>query len=494
MIGFRLSSYVSKARANGVSDEQIRTELLAAGWDAAKIEKALNAKKPDLTLLIVLVVGLGLVGGIWVYKGGQIVFADKSTPVVSDVIVPQADPVGPTGAVTLDSQKVLNTKQEYINQHLDFIEADLDAKVLHFFQGGVETKSYPILAFGRDGSWWETPTGDYKVLGKEAKHFSSIGKVWMPWSMNFYGNFFIHGWPYYEGGEPVEPGHSGGCIRLSTDDAKDLYQYVEKGTPVLVRETTLSSKFGTIALENHQAPEVSASSFLIANLSTGETYAQKGDASAELGAPIAKLMTAVIASELIYLERELSVEADSVVSAPKLFEPKEGEQYVAFDLLYPLLMQSSDSAANIIASSLGRRNFVNVMNQKAVSLGMVNTKFEGTSDVANNMSTLSDVYKLLQYTYFKRAFLLKLTKGLPYTIYSGEHSTSLTNLNPFADETKMIGIQNDIAKANGAMASVWEVATPQGPVPVSIILAGSTNGAVDTKILFDWLQSKATQK
>jgi D-alanyl-D-alanine carboxypeptidase len=157
-------------------------------------------------------------------------------------------------------------------------------------------------------------------------------------------------------------------------------------------------------------------------------------------------------------------------------------------------MQSSDTAANVIASSVGRRNFVDIMNRKSVSLGMSNTKFEGTDNLANNVSTLGDMYKLLQYTYFKRAFLLKLTKGLPYTIYSGEHSTTLTNLNPFADNKKLVGVQKDVANTNGAMLSVWEISTPQGTVPVGIILAGSTNGAVDTKILFDWLEKSATSQ
>jgi lipoprotein-anchoring transpeptidase ErfK/SrfK len=319
MIGFRLSSYVSKARANGVSDEQIKTELLNAGWRTEKIEKALSKgssatlatasgeviavpqrtnKKVVYAMIFIgalVLVALGVM--FWGVKTSQ---ADKTLGIVKDHLVP---PVKVDTDTILEEDKINpDTKDIYIKDKVDFVEADLDAKVVHLYQAGVETKSYEILAFGKDGSWWETPTGDYTALNKETRHFSSIGEVWMPWSINFYGNFFIHGWPYYEGGEPVEPGHSGGCIRLSVDDAKDLYQYVNKGTPIIVRETTLLSKFGSLSMQKTPAPEVSASAFLVQNISTGEKYAKKNINKVVANAPIAKLMTAVIASNLFILK------------------------------------------------------------------------------------------------------------------------------------------------------------------------------------------------
>src|SRR3989344_3348659 len=79
----------------------------------------------------------------------------------------------------------------------------------------------------------QTPNGVYKIRSREENHFSSIGEVWMPWSMHFYGNYFIHGWPYYPSGAPVADTYSGGCIRLSTSDAKELFGEVKNGMPVL---------------------------------------------------------------------------------------------------------------------------------------------------------------------------------------------------------------------------------------------------------------------
>src|SRR3989344_7276539 len=122
----------------------------------------------------------------------------------------------------------------YIARKESFIEIDLSQMKVSLYKEGGLLKTLPVLSKGRDGSWWETPTGNYKILSKEQNHFSSIGNVWMPWSMQFYGNFFIHGWPYYEDGTPVSSTYSGGCIRLETTDAERLYPLVSTGTPVIV--------------------------------------------------------------------------------------------------------------------------------------------------------------------------------------------------------------------------------------------------------------------
>ena len=109
--------------------------------------------------------------------------------------------------------------------HTRFIAANLSEMRLYLFENGVATATYPILSKGKRGSRWETPTGLYKIETKEQDHFSSLGQVHMPQSMQFFGNFFIHGWPYYPDGTPVPEGYSGGCIRLSTDDATAVFEF-----------------------------------------------------------------------------------------------------------------------------------------------------------------------------------------------------------------------------------------------------------------------------
>ncbi|MFZ2831616.1 MAG: L,D-transpeptidase family protein [Minisyncoccia bacterium] len=497
MFSFRITSYVKKARARGVSDEQIYAELLKADWSHAEINKRLNhadkkAIFPQVALLtLVILVGgfLGSTGILWNIKTEHSETPNTTTKgFVAKIAEGSASFVDAASLVYPDSQKFHDTKAQYLEGKVPFIEADLDLMKLHVYNDGVETKEFTIVSKGKEGSWWETPTGDYRVLGKEANHFSSIGQVWMPWSIQFYGNFFIHGWPYYESGDPVAPGHSGGCIRLTTDDAKELYALVDKDTPILVKETTLSSNFGSALVQGAQPPVVSAGSFLIANVATGEKILGKNNDTIVPVASLTKLMTAVVTSELIYLERTISV-SKSQLASTALFDPKAGEQYIAFDLLYPLLMQSSNEAANIIAGFLGREQFVGYMNQKSNALGMANTHFEDPSGIASgNTSSANDLLKLMQYIYFKRSFLFDITKGSSYKTYSGLHTTEIANFNEFVSDARLVGVKNGKTTAAGeTFASVWEFPSPSGPVPVAIILLGSNDRATDARALLDWV-------
>ena len=80
-----------------------------------------------------------------------------------------------------------------------------------------------------------TPRGNYRVLGKEKMHISSIyprprGGAGMPWSLHYNGNYFIHGYHHV----PPRPA-SNGCIRLAVPSAKRLFFWAPVGTPVIIR-------------------------------------------------------------------------------------------------------------------------------------------------------------------------------------------------------------------------------------------------------------------
>src|SRR5690606_21610310 len=99
-----------------------------------------------------------------------------------------------------------------------------------------------------------------------------IGKVYMPYSMQFFGNFFIHGWPYYPGGQEVEEGFSGGCIRLSTEDARAIYEFVDISTPLFVFDEDYSEEVVAREFANLPLPELSTTSFLVADVESGEVF------------------------------------------------------------------------------------------------------------------------------------------------------------------------------------------------------------------------------
>ena len=115
-----------------------------------------------------------------------------------------------------------------------FIDVDLETMKLTLWENGSIVNEFPVAGKGNPAV---SPTrkGLFTVKSKHNNHFSSIYHVWMPWSMNYSGGYFIHGWPYWPNGALLTSKYSGGCIRLNTDDAKKVYDFAEIGTYVLVK-------------------------------------------------------------------------------------------------------------------------------------------------------------------------------------------------------------------------------------------------------------------
>ncbi len=476
-----------------------------------------------LLISLFIVSFLSLVGGV----GLRAIVESYKAPIVTTNItaaevVKTEPPVAaprPLFSSFLDSSKILfdedenaflNFKKQLINNNVKFVEIDLRKMQMFLYEGGQVIKEIPVLSKGRDGSWWETPTGKYSILTKEANHFSSIGKVWMPWSMQFYGNFFIHGWPYYPDGSPVTKAFSGGCVRLSTEDAKVVFDFIDKGTPVLVLDEPDNFAEPNISLTekvaaNLQPPLISAKAALITDLDSGLILLNKNADEVLPIASLTKLQTAVVASELINLERSVKASPlaftkkipQSIVES-RLLSPLFagisliiGKSYTAFDLLYPLLMQSSNEAASTISSFLGREEFVKQMNNKAESLGMANTTFTDTSGKDNgNISTAKDLAKLSKYILEKRNFLFNITKGEQYLIFGPGNFGGLQNYNEFANQVNLIGVKNgETTAAKQTMSTVWQLHNNDGSLNqrFAVIVLGSEDRRADTEKLVSWL-------
>jgi len=114
-----------------------------------------------------------------------------------------------------------------------YIDIDLSKMILTVFDNGRIIDICEVAAAGNPWSW-PTPKGSFSVLHKEENHFSRKSYVWMPWSLHFYGDYYIHEIPYWPNGQRITSKYSGGCIRLPAGSAKLVYNLVEIGTPVLV--------------------------------------------------------------------------------------------------------------------------------------------------------------------------------------------------------------------------------------------------------------------
>lgn len=413
--------------------------------------------------------------------------------------LPQIAHVQPKPAIlelsTTTPQRVLNklTIQDVVPQQGKFIAADLVNMKLYLYLDGTTTAEYPIKLKGRAGTPWETPSGVYAIQGKEENHFSSIGKVYMPYSMQFYGNYFIHGWTYYPDGTPTSAAFSGGCIKLSTEDAEKVFEFADVGTKVFVYDAKNDSPPPPLAIDAIPMPPTEAAAYLVADIDTGDVYAEKNAQERRPIASVTKLMSALVANETISLDKKISV-PEGVLYNPPNSASSTQKTFLVNDLFYPLLMQSSNGIADALSSYYGKHSFVQWMNTTAHALDMSSTTFADASGISpDNISTSEDLYRLATYLTNKKSFVLKITSTKNKTITADDGSSyTIQNVNTPANEEPFEG--GKVGHTNAAqdtMVSVLSFKVGPDVRKVAVIVLGSDDQAQDTKNLASWITSAA---
>ena len=380
-----------------------------------------------------------------------------------------------------------NTRDDFVAQKVNFIEADLSEMKLKLYENGVAIKEFPIIAKGKEGSYFETPSGLYKIEAKEKEHFSTFGEVYQPWSMQFQGTFFIHGWPYYPDGTPVASTYSGGCIRLNTADAEEVFRWAKAGTPVLVFKPNFAKDNFAY---NLKMPPLSAKSILAADLGSNFVFMEKEPETVLPVASVSKVLTVLVAQEYINLEQKLPVTqtALATTSLPRLVAD---EKVSAFDLLYLLLLESSNEAAGIFSETIGIKRFVELMNQKAQSIGMKRSEFTDAAGInESNVSTARDIFYLAKNLYYNRQFVLNATNGKFKDVgYKSQKFPNMNNFNAFPEFPEFVGGKIGISSsAEETMLAIFEPVLGGQKRPVAIIALGSQNVKKDIDLILEWIK------
>ena len=213
--------------------------------------------------------------------------------------------------------------------------------------------------------------------------------------------------------------------------------------------------------DNNKTPRVSALAFAVADLDTGQTIISKNADMVLLPASVTKLLTSVVAEENMNDHQMLTVSASALSPINTEGELVSGQKILLTDILYPLLMESSNDAAEVIARNYkeGRTAFIDKMNKKAQDIGMTNTSFVEPSGVSHqNSTTANDMLKLGFYIWKNHQDILDITRVKQFAIsghvwLNGNHmmqlKTFLGGKNGFTDaagETTLTFLNVQIGK------------------------------------------------
>ncbi|MBI2623875.1 L,D-transpeptidase [Candidatus Parcubacteria bacterium] len=113
------------------------------------------------------------------------------------------------------------------------IEINLSLMTLQMFENGQRVAAFETAGKGNPKTT-PTPTGRFKILRKRGLMLSNLSYVWMPYSMQFSGPYYLHGLPYYQNGRMLTTQYSGGCVRMPKGVDQTVYNWAQVGTAVVI--------------------------------------------------------------------------------------------------------------------------------------------------------------------------------------------------------------------------------------------------------------------
>ena len=151
-----------------------------------------------------------------------------------------------------------------------------------------------------------------------------------------------------------------------------------------------------------------------------------------------KIMTTIVILEKADLNETVTVSAKAGGSRLGL---KRGDKASVRDLLYGLMLRSGNDAAVALAEHVGGsvKGFAELMNEKAIELGLTNTHFvtpHGLDD-ANHYTTALELAKLTDYAMDNETFA-KIVGTKSTTIYINNQSRQINNTN------ELLGVLNGV--------------------------------------------------
>jgi len=228
---------------------------------------------------------------------------------------------------------------------------------------------------------------------------------------------------------------------------------------------------------------VSSDGIALVDASDGRIIYQKNGDKMMYPASTTKIMTSILVIENSNLDDIVTVgtEATSVPADSSLMNPRltVGEQLTVKDLLYAMLFQSSNDAAETLALYVGgtRENFIDMMNAKAKELGMDNTNFtnpHGYQD-ENHYTTPYDLAKLAIYATKNETFM-SIVSSTSYTIPKTNKNKArvLTNANRLLNKSATEYLSTATGMKTGTTSDAQEClvssATSDGHTVVCVAL------------------------
>jgi D-alanyl-D-alanine carboxypeptidase len=152
-------------------------------------------------------------------------------------------------------------------------------------------------------------------------------------------------------------------------------------------------------------------------------------------ASLTKILSGYIIAKNYDLNKVVKISKKAVETEEEIGFFKEGEKFFVKDLLYSMLLESSNDATYALAEVIGVDKFVKLMNKEAKNLGLKKSRFvdpigldPDSPQEKYNVSTAKDLANLAKFILKKSttdprlSFLLKITRTYEFYLYRTDDS------------------------------------------------------------------------
>lgn len=276
----------------------------------------------------------------------------------------------------------------------------------------------------------------------------------------------------------------------SYNAGQEVFAAITKVVPTIV-PTPQPSPVPAVVLpvsDGSPIPVVSAKNLFIIDRESHLVLFAKNADDVIYPASTTKMMTAIVVYEHFGLDQPVTVQSAYPEGVNISLQP--GEKVTVANLLYGMLVQSANDAAEVLADAYpgGKPAFIEAMNKKAADMHLEHTRFLNPTglDQEGHYSSASDLARIADYL-LDIPYLAKIVATQNAVIASTDSSVyyPLANVNQLlGDVNGVIGVKTGFTDLAGE--SLVTVIDRDGHC-VIISLLGSSDRFTDTKKLIDWV-------
>jgi D-alanyl-D-alanine carboxypeptidase (penicillin-binding protein 5/6) len=238
-------------------------------------------------------------------------------------------------------------------------------------------------------------------------------------------------------------------------------------------------------------PIITGESAFSVDITTQKVLLEKNSRQRRPASSLIKIMTAIIALENASVDREITVSQKAATIGEDSMGLTAGERYSLRELLYGLLLVSGNDAAEAISEGVAGREdiFVSLMNAKAVSLNLNDTKFVNPSGLdgdGEHYSTAYDLMIMTQYALRKFPLFREIVATKEYIIPKTENHKQIylgNETNLLRTYPGVMGVKTGYTPASGLC--LITLLQNQGQEILAVVL-DSADRRVDMKKILDF--------